>query len=107
VACHCVAIWKRTENQVSAILVPNLLGGNLSTISWRIWVAKVATDGGASRSKQSILEELTDSLKKTGEGSISTELALGSVYQNDSLSSEAPLFPLPPQTPDQDCAMAF
>jgi hypothetical protein len=54
-------------------------GGDFSTISWLIWVAKVAMAGGASRSKQSILEELTDTLKKTGEGSVSTELALGSV----------------------------
>jgi hypothetical protein len=48
--------------------------------------------GGASGSKQSILEELIDSLKKTGEDSVSTEVALGFVQQNASLSLEAPSF---------------
>jgi hypothetical protein len=51
---------------------------------WRIWVAKNVYVGGASRSKQPILEVLIDSSRDTVVGLVSTELGLGYVFQNPS-----------------------
>jgi hypothetical protein len=70
---------EKAGNQVSSNHVPNISGKNISTTLRRIWVDKAMVNGGAFGSKQSIFEALTNSSRETGEGFVSTELALGSV----------------------------
>jgi hypothetical protein len=65
---------EKAGNQVSSNHVPNI-----STTLRRIWVDKAMMNGRAFGSKQSIFEALTNSSRETGEGFVSTELALGSV----------------------------
>jgi hypothetical protein len=109
--CHCVAKWKKARNQVSPDHVPNISVKNISMTLQRIWVAKAATIGGASGSKQSIFEVLISSSGHTGEAIVSRELGLGPVHQNGSHSLEEPSLHLPPPSPaqssGQECEMAF
>jgi hypothetical protein len=109
VARHCEAKLKKVVNKGKSNHAPDHADNKLSTTMWRIWIAKDAHVGGASRSKPSIFDMLIDATKDTGEGLVSTELGLS--HQNPSPSSEPSsllMLPLPlTQAPVQGSHMDF
>jgi hypothetical protein len=90
VARHCASKWQKNKQKENLDVESDILGKNPSMTMQRIWVAKATTAGGTSGSKQSILDTLINASKKTREGFISTDLALGDVQQNCSYSPEVP-----------------
>jgi hypothetical protein len=78
---------------------PKSLVNKLSTTLKKIWIAKDAHAGGASRNMASILDTLIEASKDTGGEFVSTVLAL--TQQNPSSSSEPSSLPIPLVQPSQ------
>jgi hypothetical protein len=109
---HCAAQWKISKYQLAPKKTPPPFPKDNQVrnqqIHRTIWLAKNATAGGASGSKSSVLETLTDSGREALASKLSTDLSLSFVAQNPSPSS-APSLPLPSAVPQREdfSVMAF
>jgi hypothetical protein len=106
---HCAAQWKISKYQSAPKQTPYFPKDNHARnqqIHRTIWLAKNATAGGASGSKSSMLDTLTDLGCDASASQLSIDLSLGVVTQNPSPSS-APSPPLPSAVPQREDSSAM